>query len=123
MDLTGMRFGRLFVVGRADDIVSESGYKTLAWNCVCDCGNSTVVRGKSLTGGVTQSCGCFAREQMSKRVSRHHGYGTRLYAIWNSMRQRCNNPNHKAYKNYGGRGITICKEWDDFGEFRRWALS
>ena len=117
-----MRFGRLTVVSRAPDHIAErSGYKTVMWNCVCDCGNKTVTRGKCLTRGVTTSCGCYAREMMSKRASKHHGFGTRLYAVWNSMRQRCNNPNNKAYKNYGGRGISICSEWDDFAVFEQWA--
>lgn len=38
------------------------------------------------------------------------------------MRQRCNNPKSKSYKNYGGRGISICSEWDDFAIFRTWAI-
>lgn len=63
------------------------------------------------------------RELMSKRASKHNGFGTRLYSIWNSMRQRCNNANSKAYRNYGGRGITICPEWDDYSVFRDWAYS
>lgn len=91
------------------------------WVCRCDCGNTKVVRGKSLTSGVTSSCGCLQKELLSNRASKHHGFGTRLYAVWNSMRQRCNNPNHHAYSNYGGRGIKICPEWEDFASFRDWA--
>lgn len=91
------------------------------WNCVCECGNTTTVRAKSLTCGVTKSCGCFAKEHMASIAKKHGGYGTRLYAIWNSMRQRCLNKNNHAYGNYGGRGITICSEWDDFSKFKDWA--
>lgn len=118
-----MRFGRLTVVSRAEDHVCKSGYHTVMWNCVCDCGNEVVVRGKCLASGATMSCGCLQKELFAERTSKHHGFGTRLYAIWNSMRQRCNNPNHAAYHNYGGRGIKICKEWDDFAVFREWAYS
>lgn len=54
----------------------------------------------------------------------HRGYGTRLYRIWSSMKTRCNNPNCRIYMRYGGRGITICDEWQrDFAAFREWAIS
>ena len=121
--LIGQLFGRLTVIDTAEDLVSKSGYHTVMWRCRCDCGNIVTVRGKCLRQGVTKSCGCLQREELSARVSKHRGFGSRLYAIWNSMRQRCNNPNHKAYKNYGGRGITICDEWDDYAVFREWAFS
>lgn len=56
-----------------------------------------------------------------KRTRVRHGYCTQgkhpLYAAWVTMRQRCNNPNDKHYARYGGRGIRICPEWDDFGQF------
>lgn len=122
-DLTGMRFGRLVVNCRAEDKVSNSGYHTVMWICICDCGKVTVVRGKCLSKGVTQSCGCLAKELLKKRTSKHGGFGTRLYTIWNSMRQRCNNKNHHSYNNYGGRGIKICNEWEDYSVFRTWAYS
>lgn len=48
---------------------------------------------------------------------------TKLYNVWSSMRSRCLNPKHHAYARYGGRGITVCHEWDDFSAFRAWALS
>lgn len=122
-DLAGMRFGRLTVLNRAADHITAKGYHHIMWNCICDCGVKCVIRGKSLTGNVTRSCGCLQKEQIKERASKHNGFGTRLYNIWNSMRQRCNNPNHRSYHNYGGRGIKICAEWDDFNIFRAWALS
>ena len=122
-DLTGKRFGRWTVLGRAPDHVCDSGYHQIMWNCRCDCGTEKAVRGKSLRYGISKSCGCLQREELSERASRHGGFGTRLYAVWNSMRQRCLNPKHRAYENYGGRGITICKEWDDYSVFRDWAHS
>ena len=121
IDLSGKRYGRLIVNHRAEDNISKSGYRTVMWECSCDCGNKVIVRGKCLRSGTTKSCGCLVKELMSQRASKHHGFGTRLYAIWNSMRQRCNNKNHRAYQNYGGRGIKICDEWDDFRAFREWA--
>lgn len=121
-DLTNMKFGRWTVLSRADDKVLSSGYHVIMWNCRCDCGNLGIVRGKSLTGGISKSCGCYQRELMGKRASKHGDAGTRLYAIWNSMRQRCNNTRSRAYANYGGRGIKICDEWNDYAVFRDWAM-
>lgn len=122
-NLVGIRFGRLTVISAAEDKVSAAGYHTVMWVCLCDCGKHVVVRGKCLTQGATKSCGCLQREEMSKRASKHGGFGGRLYTIWNSMRQRCYNPNNNAYHNYGGRGISICSEWNNFAVFREWAYS
>lgn len=47
---------------------------------------------------------------------------TRLYKIWTGMRERCYREKHTYYKDYGGRGIKICKKWDDYLEFKKWAL-
>lgn len=121
-DLTGKRFEHWFVESKAPDKVLASGYHEIMWNCVCDCGNRKVVRGKSLRGGISTSCGCAQRKGVGDRARRHGGFGTRLYAVWDSMRRRCNNPNCKAYHNYGARGISICDEWDDFAAFRDWAI-
>ena len=121
-DLTGQKFGRWFVVKRAPDQITQRGYHNIMWKCICECGTEKSVRGKTLLNGDSKSCGCLQRELLAQRVIKHNGFGTRLYAIWNSMRQRCNNPNHHAYDNYGGRGIKICVEWDDYSVFRDWAL-
>lgn len=48
---------------------------------------------------------------------------TRLYTIWKSMRRRCLGVTHSSYRHYGGRGISICDEWEDFLKFREWALT
>lgn len=122
-DLTNCRFGRWVVLYRANDYICKSGYHNVMWHCKCDCGVERDVRSKSLLCGNSQSCGCLQREQLSGRASKHHGFGTRLYTIWNSMRQRCNNSNHYAFKNYGGRGIRICEEWNDYERFREWAIN
>lgn len=123
-DLTGMVFGRLTVLERAEDHVAPSGYKTPMWRCKCECGNEVVVRGKSLRKGETKSCGCLQRELSSERAKVHGYYGERLNHVWNSMVQRCCNENNRAYHNYGGRGIKICDEWrNDYTAFREWALA
>lgn len=119
IDITGQRFGRLVVVKEA----GRSKQGRVLWRCRCDCGGSTIVRGADLKNGSVKSCGCARVEACRAHGTRHGGSGTRLYDIWKGMRARCNNPNHKAYPQYGGRGIKICREWDAFASFREWALA
>ena len=118
-DLTGQKFGRLTVV-------KQNGHKgkKVAWLCRCDCGNYTTVTGSELKTGGTKSCGCINKERMHGNKIRltHGGTKTRLYGIWNSMKQRTENPKTISYEYYGGRGITVCDEWrDSFEAFRDWA--
>lgn len=122
-DLTGQRFGRLTVISRAENYVSPQGIKLARWNCLCDCGNQKIAVGAELRKGNIRSCGCFQKEVAKNRLTKHGLTSTRLYGVWQDMRQGCLNPNSKAYKYYGGRGITVCDEWkDDFKAFYDWAM-
>jgi len=123
LDLTGKRFGRWTVVSRAPDIISMGGHRSTAWLCKCQCGNQKVVRAQSLTRGSSCSCGCLHQELRHEITKTHGGTKTRLYHIWASMRQRCTNPNNHAFKDYGGRGIYVCADWQRFDTFRAWALA
>ena len=120
-DLTGKRFGKLVAVSLCR---KEKDYHSF-WICKCDCGNTVNVAGKHLVTGHTKRCGCITVEQLktNKPGIKHGQYQTKLYHIWEGMRQRCNNTECAAYSNYGGRGIAIYEEWNDFQNFRRWALS
>lgn len=55
---------------------------------------------------------------------KHGGWreNRKLYQVWSCMLSRCNNQNNTLYKNYGGRGISVCDEWKNFSAFREWAL-
>lgn len=117
LELSGQRFGRLTVIERAG---SKCGHSL--WLCRCDCGKETYVIAGALKNKATISCGCWQREQAREINIRHNKSKSRLYVVWKGMRQRCNNPNHSSYPNYGGRGIKVCKEWDDFLEFEKWAV-
>lgn len=71
---------------------------------------------------------CYRRNRLCKgysiergKITTHHATKTRLYKIWSSMHERCYRQKHKHYKNYGGRGIKVCKEWEEFTNFRDWA--
>ena len=116
IDLTGQRFGLLIVLSRAG--CSSGKARIATWLCQCDCGKQIVVRGTNLRSGNTISCGC---RKIKHNESHHHR--TRLYSIWKSMRQRCNNPSNTNYAYYGGRGISVCNEWSEFLPFRDWALA
>lgn len=112
-DLTGQRFGRLVVLWRAANVAEPSGATRSAWMCRCDCGEGRVVIAHSLTRGLTRSCGCMMREKPIK-----HGMArTAVYKNWVAMMQRCGNPNHGRFADYGGRGITVCESWREFVNF------
>lgn len=124
-DMTGRRFGRLTVIERSGYVLDKSNRKSINWKCQCDCGNITYVTSNNLKGK-TRSCGCYLREIAGKQTITHGFRKTRLYSIYNSMKQRCNNKNNHAYKNYGGRGIKVCDEWnkpDGLKNFAEWALN
>ena len=50
-----------------------------------------------------------------------YSYKNRLYRIWTAMKSRCQNPNFSCFANYGGRGITVCEDWQDYVAFENWA--
>ena len=122
-DITGQRFGRLTVVGRAEN--SKDG--STRWLCVCDCGGTAIVRKGNLQKGYVRSCGCINKEKSSARMRElrvsHDKSRSRIYRIWEGMKGRCNRPSHTSYKNYGGRGISVCAEWERFQPFYDWAMS
>lgn len=125
IDLTGQKFGRLTILEEVGKY--KNGDRIV--KCLCDCGNEVTVRLPHIKSGATVSCGCFHRETTADRnkkyTTRTHGESnTRLYNIWIHMKQRCQNPRDTNYRNYGGRGITVCREWsEDYFSFRDWALA
>lgn len=122
-DLIGQKFGRLTVVDHGDYYISPKGAKVKQWKCKCECGNETLASTIQLRNGSKKSCGCYMREKAAQAKHTHGMFGERLYNIHASMVQRCTNPNNQDFHNYGGRGITICKEWLVFENFRDWALA
>ena len=129
IDIKGQRFGKLVAI----EYVGHYKKRT-AWLCQCDCGNTIVTTAINLRTGGTKSCGCLNKERIGKlakqgglaraeTLQKHGKHNTRLYPIWKSMRQRCNNPNDRYYADYGGRGITVSQEWNEFENFYNWAMS
>lgn len=118
-DLTGSTFGRLTVLERAD-----SRKWTARWKCRCACGNFAEVCAGDLRSGHTKSCGCLVVATASALGKRRavHGHAREgaispTFVSWTSMQERCLNPKHKSYADYGGRGITICERWREFSSF------
>ena len=108
-DLTGEHFGRLEVIRYADEKTSSGNYK---WVCKCSCGETTTVSSSSLIQGTTTSCGCYAEEIRGKSSITHGLANTPEYGAWKYAISRCYNPENSHYDNYGGRGITVCEEWN-----------
>lgn len=107
-DLTGQTFGRLTVIEHA-----ENHGKQTMWRCKCGCGVEKIVSAGALKSGNTQSCGCLARE----KVTKHGMYHNSVYKIWRGMLDRCENENSTFYDSYGGRGIKVCARWHDINNF------
>jgi hypothetical protein len=117
-DLTGKRYGKLAII----KLAYIKNYRSF-WECKCDCGNICIVNSHNL-GKHTNSCGCIALERIKNLNRKHDGRKSRLYNIWCAMKERTENQNNPAYKDYGGRGITICFVWkNDFTIFRDWAVA
>lgn len=109
LDLEGTRFGRLVVIDRCGS--SKNG--SVTWNCVCDCGNTTIASGPSMKAGLVESCGCLYKESRKTCNSKHGMSHSREYHSWMSMKQRCYNPKTDYYDCYGGRGIVVSERWRD----------
>lgn len=114
MSLVGRRFNRWVVksVG-VPYVFPKCGSTKTRYNCLCDCGSEKLIREDTLLNGNSQSCGCLAKELSSERAKTHGLSRHELYGVWHDMIRRCTEPSRKDYKHYGGRGISVCKEWSD----------
>lgn len=107
----GKKIGKLTLMERID---------TENWKCKCECGNEVIKKAQTLkTAAIRESknttCGCYFHGEAAKN--------TRLHRTWCSMKRRCYNPNAAYYNLYGGRGIKVCNEWQEYLNFKEWALN
>lgn len=105
MIIAGSKFGGITVCGFA---FKRSGKHY--FECVCKCGNKTVVSSSNLRSGHTKSCGCL-RVEFGASLAKHGMKRTKIYSIWSNMIDRCYNKNNRSFNSYGGRGIKVCNRW------------
>lgn len=110
IDLTGWQSGKLTAIKP----VGKDERGNILWECHCTCGKTCTVAAYLLKSYHTQSCGCSRSGGTHKTHGKTHDP---IYKVWYSMLGRCNNPNNKAYPNYGGRGIRVCERWLIFENF------
>ena len=106
IDITGQRFGRLVVSGRA-----PTRKNVTYWHCNCDCGNNSIVASSHLLTSTIKSCGCFRATLKLKHGHNKKGKTTKIYWIWQGMKARCSDLKQENYRYYGARGITVCERW------------
>ena len=114
-DSIGQKFGHLTVIR---DSGKRTKWNDVIWECLCDCDNICFVNRHALITGNTKSCGCLRKNlaAIKGRMSKTHGYTrhrkpTKEWYTWRNMRARCYYLKDKSYKNYGGRGIFVCRRW------------
>ena len=136
-DLTNQVFGNLTVIGPRRSVpYGKAGRFKSEWLCRCACGGKEIWKqADTLIQGQSDSCGCLQKErslekihlahQAAGKANYQHGHsqGSKLYAVWNHMKQRCYNPTATGFKDYGARGIKVCQQWHSFEPFRDWALT
>jgi len=107
IDMTGKRFGRLVAVRE----VGRTANRTPLWEFRCDCGNVIVRQGSCVRSGAVRSCRCLQRELTVARLTKHGESRSKEYCAWRNAIYRCYNPLDSNFKNYGARGIRVCKKW------------
>lgn len=123
-EMIGNKYGKLTVLKQINDL-DKSKY----FLCRCDCGNEKEVTKGNLIHGLVKSCGCLLGKHLDEyRVNganyKHGLTNSKIYNIWSGMKRRTTDPKQENYKNYGGRGITVCDEWlDDFQSFYDWSMN
>lgn len=113
IDLAGQRFTRWTV-----ERLSE-GCEVKYWDCVCDCGERKSVFGGDLKRGGSKSCGCLTREVSAKRLGTHGMSFHPAYRAWIQAKVRCEDRSKSENREYWGRGIAVCDEWQTFEGFWR----
>lgn len=108
----GQRFNQWLIL---QEVNSRNGRRY--FKCKCTCGVEKEVQMGNLVSGKSKSCGCLQKEWLSNFNTKHGHRQHKLYDTWNSMKQRCANPNSTRYKDYGERGITVCEKWSDIENF------
>ena len=106
------RYNKLVVIKEVEKITTNRRFL-----CTCDCGGEKIIEMRNFVNGYIKSCGCLRKEELINNPHKlSHGHTKQdkvssTYYSWLCMKKRCLDQKHKYYKNYGGRGITICERW------------
>lgn len=123
-NLIGNTYGRLYVDSIASEEYNQNGnFYQYRYLCLCSCGNTKIIPAFSLKSGI-KSCGCLKSEITAQRNYKHGLSKSDIWIKYSHMKARCLNPHESNYYRYGGRGITVCKEWLDkngFENFVKWS--
>jgi hypothetical protein len=122
INIDGKRFGRMVALWHSYTIRKKYGKKATYkdyYECVCDCGTRKASCKHDLLIGDANSCGCLGVEARLAASKKHGASRSDIYGTWGNIIERCTNPKNPGFKNYGGRGITICERWrSSFESFR-----
>lgn len=113
IDMTGHHFGNVVAIKKVGSCPSGD----LKWLFMCGCGNYFEANGYSVRSGRISSCPSCGRNRAAKSSIKHGKSNSPEFRIWTDMHTRCYNQNSTGYKNYGGRGISVCAQWHDFSIF------
>lgn len=125
-NIIGTKYARLTVLERPTRRASKTKPNVIYTfvKCRCDCGNVGEYHLNAIKNRKYSSCGCLKRELAKERYTIHGKRNHTLYRRWKNMRQRCNNPNNPRYKDWGGRGIRVCDEWQkSYLSFFNWSIA
>lgn len=109
VDLTRRKINKWTVIK-----IAQRRRRVIYWLCECECGTVRAVGGGNLRSGRSKGCGCDRRGGF---LPTHGKTGTKIHRTWGMMRSRCANQKLASWKNYGARGIRVCKRWDRFENF------
>lgn len=121
----GISDSRLTIIKQDEDYISPDGKHYARWLCECNCEEHNIISviGSHLKSGAIKSCGCLGNERRIKANTKHGNSNTRLYKIWQNIKNRCYNPDSEFYYCYGGKGVKMCDEWrEHFEMFYDWAI-
>lgn len=120
----GDKFGRLVYLEDLGMVEYGTQGRVSRWGLFqCDCGNKKKIRIEHVSRGNIVACGCYQKQRAREGKLTHGLSENKIYKLWKGIKARCNNPNTKCYKNYGGRGIKLCSEWSDFINFYNWCIA
>lgn len=117
----GDRYGRWTIIEEVKRARGQKGSRHFM--CVCDCGTTRRVSLSHMKQGLSKSCGCLSVEVSTQKATKHGLSYNPMYGVWEDMIRRCTNPKYPRFDDWGGRGITVCREWMIFEKFVIWGES